>query len=127
QRYTNFERALARLREALQHGPDNLNDLEKEGTIQRFEYTYELGWKTLKDFLQHSGVVLDAITPKSVIKAAYAAKLISDGQTWIDMLQHRNLVAHDYDEDEVSEVLHAIHRRYLGALDSLNQRLKNES
>ena len=58
QRFDNFDRALGLLREALANGPAALNQLEKEGVVQRFEYTLELAWKTIKDYLEESGVVL---------------------------------------------------------------------
>jgi len=73
QRLQNFERALALLSEAMEGGPAALNQLEKEGAVQRFEYTLELAWKTLKDYLEASGIVLNAITPRQVIKDAFAA------------------------------------------------------
>ena len=91
QRFRNFERGFILLRSALEErGIDEFSDLELEGLIQRFEYTFELAWKTLKDYLEHRGVALAQITPASVIKAAFAAKVIEDGQAWIDMLKHRN-------------------------------------
>jgi nucleotidyltransferase substrate binding protein (TIGR01987 family) len=76
-----------------------------EGLIQRFEYTFELAWKTLKDYLEHSGIVLPQITPKAVLKAAFAAKLIEDGQIWMDMLSHRNLRSHTYDCEKFEEAV----------------------
>lgn len=73
QRLQNFERPLSLLEDALSRGPAALNQLEKEATVQRFEYTLELAWKTLKDYLEKSGVVLTSITPRQVIKDAFAA------------------------------------------------------
>ena len=60
QRFDNFDRALGLLREALANGPAALNQLEKQGVVQRFEYTSELAWKTIEDYLEESGVVLSA-------------------------------------------------------------------
>ena len=60
QRFDNFDRALGLLREALANGPAALNQLEKEGVVQRFEYTLDLAWKTIEDYLEESGVVLTA-------------------------------------------------------------------
>lgn len=112
------------LRSALAHGPDALNDLEKEGTVRRFEYTVELAWKVLKDYLQFSGVELPSVTPKSVVKAGFAARILSDGQLWIDMLDHRNLLSHKYDAALLSRGLAEIQSRYLPALDALQQYLE---
>ena len=80
QRFDNFDRALGLLREALANGPAALNQLEKEGVVQRFEYTLELAWKTIKDYLEESGVVLTAVTPRQVIEDAFAARILTDGQ-----------------------------------------------
>jgi nucleotidyltransferase substrate binding protein (TIGR01987 family) len=123
QRLQNFERALGLLTEALQGGPAALNQLEKEGVVQRFEYTLELAWKTLKDYLEESGIVLNAITPRQVIKDTYAARILDDGQTWIDMIDHRNLLSHTYDPVNFEEAVEAIHDRYLTALSQVRDLL----
>lgn len=119
QRAQNFARAVALLSDALKDGPGALNELEKEGAVQRFEYTVELAWKTLKDYLEHDGVQLTSVTPKSVIKAAFAARLIPDGQLWIDVLEQRNLLSHTYDQSLLGEGLTKIHERYLPAIEQL--------
>jgi len=123
QRFQNFERALALLEDALSRGPDALNQLEKEGAVQRFEYTLELAWKTLKDYLEESGLVLTVVTPRQVIKDAFAAKILVDGQTWIDMIDHRNLLSHTYDPVNFDEAVKAIHNRYLAALQQVRLQL----
>ena len=120
QRYQNFDRALALLREALQRGPGALSALEKEGTVQRFEYCFELAWKTLKDYLMESGVAISPVTPRQVIKDAFAAKLLDNGQLWMDMLVERNLLAHTYDKAVFDKAVEAIHARYLPALAAVH-------
>ena len=115
QRFENFDRALSLLKDALSRGPSALNQLEKEGAVQRFEYTLELAWKTVKDYLEQSGVVLSAVTPRQVIKDAFAARILDDGQTWIDMIDHHNLLSHTYDAAKFEEAVDAIHGRYLAA------------
>ncbi len=78
-RFDNYRRAFALLREAIgQERP--LNQLEKEGVIQRFEYTVELAWKTLKDYLESENVVLEQITPRAVIRRAFEAGIIKQGE-----------------------------------------------
>jgi nucleotidyltransferase substrate binding protein (TIGR01987 family) len=123
QRFENFDRALALLRDALARGPSALNQLEKEGVVQRFEYTLELAWKTIKDFLEESGLVLTAVTPRQVVKDAFAARIVADGQTWIDMLDHRNLLSHTYDPVNFEQAVEAIHDRYLAALGQVRDLL----
>ncbi len=116
QRLENFGQALSLLQEAFQKNPDDMSDLEKEGVVQRFEYTFELAWKTLKDYLVYSGVTFDQITPRSVIKQAFAAKIIEDGQTWMNMLEQRNLMSHTYDSDIFEKVFNNISGHYLDAI-----------
>ena len=116
QRFVNFDRGFVLLREAIERGPSTLSALEKEGVVQRFEYTFELAWKVLKDYLEEEGAVIAPLTPRQVIKEAFAAKLVPDGQVWIDMLDHRNLLAHTYEASVFETVVEAIARRYLPAL-----------
>lgn len=108
------------LRQALERGPSALSQLEQEGVIQRFEYTFELAWKTIKDFLEDSGVVITPLTPRQVLKEAFAAKLIANGQVWIDMLNHRNLLSHTYDFAIFEKAVEAIHAHYLPAMETVH-------
>jgi len=101
--------------------------LEKEGVIQRFEYTFELAWKTLKDRLEHDGLVIAPATPRETIKRAFAARFLADGQVWIDMLDHRNLLSHKYDFAVFDRAVDAIIARYLPALNDLHDRLLREA
>lgn len=126
QRFENFDRALALLRQALVNGQVSLSPLEQEGAAQRLEYTLELAWKCMKDYLEDSGVTISPATPRQVIKEAFVAKIITDGQTWIDMLNHRNLLSHTYDFAVFEEAIRATEERYLLALQSLHQFLSKE-
>jgi len=127
QRFQNFDRAFVLLRDALENGPDSLNQLEKEGVIQRFEFSFELAWKTLKDYMEQDGFVFATITPRQVIKDAFAAKILDDGQVWIDMLDHRNLLSHTYNLVKFEEAVKAVHDRYLNAFDQLHEFLQEEA
>jgi nucleotidyltransferase substrate binding protein (TIGR01987 family) len=127
QRFQNFDRGVVLLREALENGPSVLSALEQEGVIQRFEYTFELAWKTIKDFLEAGGLDISPLTPRQVLKAAFAAKVIDDGQAWIDMLDHRNLLSHSYDFSVFKKAVEAIHTRYLPAMESLHEYLLAQS
>ncbi len=120
QRFESFDASLGLLREAMANGPHALNQLEKEGAAQRFEFCFELAWKCLKDYLQHSGVNLDTIAPRQTIKEAFAAKILADGKVWIDMLDHRNLLSHTYNRSNFEQAVEAIHLRYLDALQQLH-------
>ena len=125
-RFQNFSRAYALPREALETEVESLSQLEREGVIQRFEYTFELAWNTLKDWLEHDGVRLDTVSPRHVIRAAFRARLIDDGDAWIDMLTDRNLMAHTYDAARFETVAGNVRRRYLSILGDLYDRLAGE-
>lgn len=127
QRFENFDRSYVLLRSALENGPEALNALEKEGVIQRFEYCFELAWKTVKDSLEASGLVFATVTPRQVLKDAFAAKILKEGPVWMDMLDHRNLLSHTYDSTQFNIALDAIHRRYLNALAELHEFLHQEA
>lgn len=125
QRFENFERALNLLRTTFQDkNIDQFSDLEKEGIVQRFEYTFELGWKTLKDYLEYMGTKLEQFTPRYIIKQAFAANIISDGQVWIDMIEHRNLMSHTYNPETFKKAVAAIVKSYLPAFENLYSFLK---
>lgn len=122
QRFQNFDRAFVLLRTALQDRPlDEYTALEQEGIIQRFEYAYELAWKTMKDYLEANGIMISPVTAREVIKQAYTAKLIADGQVWIDMMLHRNQLSHTYDFSKFRQVLEAVQMRYFPAMENLHE------
>lgn len=127
QRFQNFDRGVVLLREALERGPGALSALEQEGVIQRFEYTFELAWKTVKDFLEAGGLDISPLTPRQVLETAFAAKVIDDGQAWIEMLDHRNLLSHTYDFSVFGKAVEAIHARYLPAMEALHEYLLAQS
>lgn len=125
-RFQNFSRALSLLNEALEGEVSDLNDLEKEGVIQRFEYTFELSWNTLKDRLEYDGVLMQSVTPRSVIRTAIATGLVADGQTWMNMLEDRRNTSHRYDAGLLESVLSNIQNNYLPILKTLHGRLSEE-
>jgi nucleotidyltransferase substrate binding protein (TIGR01987 family) len=120
QRFQNFDRAYKLLADALKNGPQSLSLLEKQGVVQRFEFTFELAWKTLKDYLESSGLRLALQLPRHVIKEAFAAGLLPDGQVWIDMLDYRNRLSHVYDEAVFESAVEAIAARFLPAIGTLH-------
>ena len=122
QRFQNFDRAFLLLRSALEERClEQMSELEKEGLIQRFEYSYELAWKTMKDYLEEQGTIINPVTPRNVIKEAFSAQIIAVGQVWVDMMLHRNLQAHTYDFSKFKEVLDAVVERYLDAQEQLHE------
>lgn len=119
QRFDNLQRAHRRLLWALEiQEQDPENDLIRMAVIKAYEFTFELSWKTLKDFLAYNGI--DAKLPRDVLKQAFATGLLSDGQLWIDMLEERNLMAHTYDDARARQAVRLIQERYLAGLQQLH-------
>jgi nucleotidyltransferase substrate binding protein (TIGR01987 family) len=126
QRFNNFEKAFFLLKEALENDLNDLNQLEKEGTIQRFEYTFELAWKVLKDKMQDDGIIMETISPKYVVRKAFETKYINDAETWLLMIGDRNLMSHTYDFSKFEEIISSIKNEYLTILVKLYEFLKKE-
>lgn len=105
----------------------DLTQLEKEGIIQRFEYTWELSWKVLKDYISHQGIILNKITPASVIRASFEAKIIDDGESWMKALDARNKMSHVYSFTVFEKIILDIKNCYLSLFDSLCMNLMEEA
>lgn len=122
QRYENLQSAYQRLQHAVQANAQTPNnDLIQMALIKAFEMTFELSWKTMKDYLKYNGI--DVKLPREVIKQAFANDIIIDGQLWIDMLEDRNLMAHTYDEARALKAVNHICLRYMDGLEQLHQYL----
>lgn len=124
QRLDNFQKAVNLLVEIQSLDLNELSQLEKEGIIQRFEYTLELGWKTLKDKMESDGLILDRISPKVVVKEAFQAKYIDQVEVWLEMINDRNLLSHSYDLETFESVIPDIIRIYASLLEELCEKLK---
>ena len=101
--------------------------MKEEGTIQRFEYTWELAWKTLKDYLENEGVVLEKITPKAVLIASVEAKIIHQPEIWMQALDDRNKMSHIYNIVTFEQTISNIAESYLALFDQLYEKLLAES
>lgn len=123
QRFENFDKAYKQLNIAISN-LHKLNNLEKEGLIQRFEYTFELAWKTLKDYLESQNV--EAKFPREVIKLAFHYELIEDGEIWMDMLEKRNMLAHTYDEERFNLAIKKIKEEYYKAISQVHSLLRRK-
>jgi nucleotidyltransferase substrate binding protein (TIGR01987 family) len=127
QRLDNFQKAVKLLSEVQTMELDELSQLEKVGIIQRFEYTLELGWKTLKDKMEFDGLILDRISPKVVVKEAFQAKYIDQIEVWFEMLNDRNLLSHSYDLETFEAVIPEIKSVYAPLLAALVKNLAEMS
>ena len=112
QRLTHFGKAFAQLNEAVELARQRpLSRLEKQGAIQVFEFTHELAWNVLKDYLQDQGYQ-DIKGSKDATRAAFKVGLIEDGERWMAMIQSRNLSSHTYDEQTAELLVAAIFNDY---------------
>jgi nucleotidyltransferase substrate binding protein (TIGR01987 family) len=120
QRFDNLQSAYRNLQEAMEANAQNpTNTLIQMALIKAFEMTFELSWKTMKDYLNYNGI--NVKLPREVIKQAFANDIIIDGQLWIDMLEDRNLMAHTYDEARARKAIDHICQRYGNGLEQLYQ------
>ena len=102
ERKSDLINAINRLDEALK---EEVTDIVIDGVLHRFEFSFELSWKTMKDYLEFQGVVSNIGSPREIIKEAFSAGLIEDGEIWIKMMLARNNLSHLYDE-ETSRVIY---------------------
>jgi nucleotidyltransferase substrate binding protein (TIGR01987 family) len=102
-----------------------LNEMEEQGLIKAFEYTYELSWKTLQDLLREKGYP-DIAGPKPVIEQSFQDGYIADGEGWMRMHVSRNLTSHTYDEETAAEIILKIRESYFDLLKALHARLEKE-
>lgn len=123
QRLRNFEKALGQLKRATAlAGERELSDLESQGLVQAFEFTHELAWKTMKDFLEERGQS-GIYGSKDATRAAFAAGLIANGEQWMRMIASRNETTHTYNQETVEAICVAIVEDYAPALEAACERL----
>lgn len=116
QRFTNYRKALTKLSQAVsiitaqQDGQKDIDDLMKEGLIQRFEYTHELAWKVMKDYAEYQGYT-EVRGSRDAFRQALQMGIIDDAG-WMESIEDRNLTSHNYDEEVAEEVYQAIVHKY---------------
>jgi len=131
QRFSNYEKALEQFNDAIcLFESRELSNLEKQGLIQSFEYTHELAWLTLRDFIKSKGNAT-LYGSKDASREAFSLGLIDDGDIWLDMVISRNLTSHSYDEERVNEIIDKIVFSYAEQFnllsDTLNKLKEKES
>ena len=123
QRFVNFEKAFLQLENAMDRF-ESLDDLSKEGLVQRFEFSLELAWKTLKDYLEYQGII--AKSPRETIKEGFKINILDDGEIWMNMLEDSHLMAHTYDEKIFKQVVADISDKYYERIKALYLYLKTK-
>lgn len=120
QRFENLEKAYFFLEKAV--AMQVYDELQQAGLVQSFEFTFELSWKTMKDYLVAMG--LSVVYPREVIKEAFKAGLLDDGHIWIQMLEKRNELTHTYNEMQARHAVEVIRTEYFPAIQQFFKSLK---
>jgi len=112
QRFNNYLKALQTLTDAVKLAEEReLSTLEAQGVIQSFEFTHELAWNVLKDYLEYQGVS-DIVGSRGAVREAFKNGLLEDGETWMTMIKDRNLSFHTYDLERAQEIVERILEEY---------------
>ncbi len=122
QKKEDFLNALDRLQEALQQEP---TELVIDGTLHRFEFTFELAWKLIKSYLEYMGVAETTGSPRETIQNGFKQGIIENGEEWINMMLSRNSLSHIYDEKTSREIYNKIKNNYINLFTRLRERLEN--
>jgi nucleotidyltransferase substrate binding protein (TIGR01987 family) len=126
QRFDNYQRAFYQLTLAVRLMEQRpLSDLEQQGLIQGFEFTHELAWNVLKDYLELEGIQ-GLVGSRSTVREAFKRGLISDGEAWMDMIEKLNLSSHTYNQDVAVSLASAIRESYYPAFLALQERFEKE-
>jgi nucleotidyltransferase substrate binding protein (TIGR01987 family) len=121
QRFSNYQKALAQLERFIE--PPALNEREQQGLIKAFEYSFELAWNTLRDLLRSQGNAT-LLGSRDTLREAFRLGLIEQGETWMLMIQDRNLTSHTYNRATADAIADHITDRYLPCFRQLHSRLE---
>lgn len=119
-KYDNFAKAVKRLNEsntAYKSEPDN--EFYQDSIIKRFEFSFELAWKALREYLIEQGYTLTTGSPKSVISLAYRENVLHNEKLWLEMLESRNLSTHDYGNELAESLAQSISEKFVKELQKL--------
>ena len=124
QRFDNYQRALQTLSRAVALSAERpLSELEQQGLIQVFEFTHELAWNMLKDFLEAQGIA-GLIGSRDAIRTAFKNGLLQEGETWMEMIKARNLSSHTYQLELANRLAAEILQRFYPAFLALEQKMQ---
>jgi nucleotidyltransferase substrate binding protein (TIGR01987 family) len=123
QRFDNYRRAMQTLGRGVELARKrDLSELEQQGLVQGFEFTHELAWNVLKDYLEDAGVS-GVIGSKGATREAFKNGLLEDGEAWMDMIKARNLSSHTYNTETAAEIVEGILTRFYPAFEQLARAL----
>lgn len=125
QRFSNYNKAVDKLSQSVKYIQENfdaeeslddeiLDEMIKEGLIQRFEYTHELAWNVMKDYAEYQGNP-NIGGSRDATREAFQLKLVTNGHIWMDMITSRNKTSHTYNEETANEIYDKILKKYYPA------------
>ena len=128
QKLSSYRKALSRLAEVVNVMKiRQLNDLESDGLIQRFEFTFELAWKLMKSYAEYQGTDKELMGSRDAIRWAFENKLIKDSDVWMEMIKRRNDTSHTYDENTAADVVIRVKDAYFQAFVCFYNKMKSLS
>ena len=122
QRFNHFTKALGQLKKFIQKG--ELNELGEQRLIQAFEYTYELAWTTIKDYLEAQGET-EIHGSRDALRLAFQRGLIEDGETRMDMVRSRILSSHSYNEEVAQQIANSVFQQYFPQFVKIHEKLQS--
>jgi len=124
QRFNHFSKAFTQLKQAVELSEQReLSKLEEQGLIQAFEYTHEMAWTTLKDFLEERGA-RKMYGSKDATREAFKTGLLENGEAWMKMIESRNLTSHTYNEETATAIVSAIIHSYFAEFSDMHARMQ---
>jgi nucleotidyltransferase substrate binding protein (TIGR01987 family) len=120
QRFSNYRKALKQMGEFLDK--QNLNKLEEQGLVKAFEYTFELAWNTLKDFMEYQGIS-EIVGSRDAVRKAFSEDILKNGHVWMQMIESRNKTSHTYNEKTADEIVRLVKEAYHPAFCELEKTL----
>ena len=121
QRFANYKKALAQLTKFT--AQESLNELEEQGLIQAFEYTHELGWNVLKDYLSYQGIQ-NIYGSRDATRLAFNLGLLGDGEAWMEMIKDCNRTSHTYNRDTAESIATHIREQYFACFVALQAKMQ---
>ena len=125
QRFSNYRAAFIQLKDAVElYNERELSLIEKQGMIQAFEFTHELAWKVLKDYLEYQSAI-NVSGSRDAVKESFKIELINDGQVWLEMIETRNNSSHTYDKEIAENIVNDIVEKYFSQFVDLENKMIN--
>ncbi len=125
QRFNSYKKAFATLERSVVAAQERkLNEMEEQGLVQSFEFTFELSWKLLKDYLESKGF-RDFHGSKDSFKLAFQEGLISDGEIWMEMIDNRNRSSHTYEEGIARLIISLVLSKYFLKFKELSEKMSS--